>query len=97
VVGDAVTLVLLATGLACFAVAAVGVLRLLDALSRPHAVAMADNLGLGLIVAALAVPAGLDPAAVELALIWLLVLFAPATACWALARGVDGDRGDGGG
>ncbi|GAB3059430.1 cation:proton antiporter [Sediminivirga luteola] len=92
---DIVIIALLAAGTAFVAVGTVGLLRFPDLATRLHAVAKADNLGLGLIVAALVVhvlreaSAPDDPAgwgvALKLLLIWLLALLGTAANSHLLA------------
>ena len=71
----------------------VGLLRFPDVYTRLHALTKADNVGLGLIVAGLAVQAESLAVAGKLLLIWFLVLMAGASvshlvAKTALRRGV---------
>ena len=70
----------------------VGLLRLPDVYSRLHALTKADNVGLGLIVAGLALRAGSPTEAAKMVLVWGLVLIASASvahlvAMDSLARG----------
>jgi multicomponent Na+:H+ antiporter subunit G len=69
-----------------FVAGTVGLLRFPDLHTRLHALAKADNLGLGLAVAGLALRSGSVAVAVKLLLVWLLALLASATACHLLAR-----------
>lgn len=64
----------------------VGLLRFPDVYSRLHALAKADNLGLGLVLIGLAVQADSLAAALKLLLIWPLVLAASAGVSFAIAR-----------
>jgi len=82
---DVATGLLLVSGAFFFLAGTVGLLRFPDVLSRLHALTKADNLGLGLVVAGLALQAGSVFAALKLVLIWLLVLVASATACFVVA------------
>ncbi|GLJ79942.1 cation:proton antiporter [Microbacterium imperiale] len=83
---DAVVIVLLLVGCAFVVVGTLGLLRFPDLPTRLHAVAKADNLGLGFIVAALIVDAfargedGMSIAGVtaKLLLIWVLALLGTA-------------------
>lgn len=84
-------------GTAFVAVGTVGVLRFPDLPTRLHAVAKADNLGLGLIVTGLVLHAvtlgeGLGVAA-KLVLIWLLALLGTAANSHLLADPPDEDGG----
>lgn len=91
VVIDIAVVVLLALGTAFVVVGTVGLLRFPDLATRLHAVAKADNLGLGFIVAALTLHA-LQTAdtpwgiALKLVLIWLLALLATAANSHLLAQ-----------
>ena len=90
---------LLAGGLLFLFAGSVGLLRFPDTLSRLHALTKADTLGLGLVVAGLAVRATSLLEVAQMLLIWLLVLASGATACQLLARqredqGADGERDD---
>jgi multicomponent Na+:H+ antiporter subunit G len=81
---DALTVVLLISGALFFTAGTVGVLRFPDTASRLHALTKADNVGLGLLMAGLAVHA--EPAvAAKLALIWVLVLLSSTTTAQLLA------------
>lgn len=79
-IAEAVSFWLLVTGSAFFFAGSVGVLRFPDVYTRLHALTKADNLGLGFIVAALAIRAGSAAVAAKLLLTWILVLVAGATA-----------------
>lgn len=83
---DVVSAGLLILGGAFFLAGTVGLLRFPDVYTRLHALTKADNLGLGLVVAGLAVQADSWAAVGKLALIWLLVLVASAFACHLVAR-----------
>ena len=78
--------VLLFLGLIFFAAGSVGLLRLPDLHSRLHALTKADNLGLGLLAAGLAL---LDTGllnAVKLLLVWLLVLAASSVSAHLIGQ-----------
>ncbi|WP_374344201.1 cation:proton antiporter [Azonexus sp.] len=77
-------LLLLAGGL-FYAAGTLGLLRFPDVYSRLHALAKADNLGLGFILASLACQAETLAAALKLLLIWPLVLAASAAVGYAIA------------
>jgi len=64
----------------------VGLLRFPDVYSRLHALAKADNLGLGCVLLALALQAESLAVALKLLLIWPLVLAASAGVGFAIAR-----------
>lgn len=77
---------LLAAGVFFYVAGSVGVVRFPDVHSRLHALTKADNLGLGLVVLALALLAG-DPWSVaKLVLVWALAILAAGTAAQLLAR-----------
>lgn len=93
---DLLVLVLLVPGVLFVVAGTVGVLRLADLPTRLHAVAKADNLGLGLIAAALVVHAlatGAGPGVVaKLVLVWLLALLGSAVNSHLLAREPEGEQ-----
>jgi len=80
------SLALLAVGAFFFLAGTVGLLRFPDVYCRLHALAKADNLGLGFILLGLAVQADSLAAALKLLLIWPLVLAASAGVGFATAR-----------
>jgi len=63
-----------------------GMLRFPNTWTRLHAVTKADNLGLGLVVAALAFQSGSPPATLKLVLIWVLAVLAGTNACYLVGR-----------
>lgn len=69
-----------------FLAGTLGLLRFPDTLSRLHALTKADNLGLGLICAGLAVTDGTWLGVLRLALIWLLTLTASTLSAFFIAR-----------
>ena len=81
------TILLLLAGAAFFLAGTLGLLRFPDVYTRLHALTKADNVGLGLIVAGLALQAESWAAVGKLALIWLLVLLASATGAHLVAQG----------
>ena len=82
---DGVVLILLAFSMLFFCAGTLGLLRFGDTLSRLHALTKADNVGLGLLVAALAMHSLDVRVAIELVLVWTLVMFSGATTCHLLA------------
>jgi len=78
--------VLILGGMFFFVAGTVGLLRFPDFFTRLHALTKADNLGLGLVVAGLALQADSWATVVRLVLIWFLVLGASATICFLVAR-----------
>lgn len=68
-----------------FLAGTVGLLRFPDVYTRLHALTKADNVGLGMMVAGLALQAESWPVAGKLLLIWLLVLVAGASVAHLVA------------
>jgi len=83
---DLLALVLMLTGAVFFFAGTVGVLRFPDVYCRLHALTKVDNLGLGFVLAGLALRSGSLTVALKLLFIWLLVLLASTTACHLSAR-----------
>ncbi len=81
-------LALLCFGVGFFFILAgvVGLLRFPDLYTRIHAVTKADNLGLGFILAGVALLSGSMLVALKLFLVWILVLFAGAISGYLIAR-----------
>lgn len=79
---------LIGAGVAFFIAGSAGLLRFPDTLSRLHALTKADNVGLGLICAGLAVWQASLFEATKLLFIWLAMLAASATGSHLLARTV---------
>ena len=77
---------LLGGGLFFFATGALGLLRFPDTYTRLHAVTKADNVGLGMLAAGLAMTAADWHSTAMLMLVWLLVMASGATSCQLLAR-----------
>ena len=82
---ELLTVLLLTAGGAFFLAGTVGVIRFPDAPSRLHALTKADNLGLGLVAAGLALQAESLPSALQVLLVWLLALVASASASYLIA------------
>ena len=78
---------LLIVGGLFFLAGTVGLLRFPDTYTRLHALTKADNVGLGLTVAGLAVQAESLAVAGKLLLIWALVLLAGASVSYLIAHG----------
>lgn len=83
---DLLSWALLIGGLLFFAAGSIGLLRFPDTASRLHALTKADTLGLGLVIAGLALRAEGLWEVLQMLLIWLLLLASSATACQLLAR-----------
>jgi multicomponent Na+:H+ antiporter subunit G len=69
-----------------FLAGTIGLLRFPDTCTRLHAITKADNLGLGLLVVALALQADSWLVVGKLLLIWLLALLASTNGCFLLGR-----------
>lgn len=82
---DIITTILLTVGAAFFLVGTIGLLRFPDVYSRLHALTKADNVGLGLMVAGLALQAESWAVVGKLVLIWWLVLLAGASVAHLVA------------
>lgn len=78
--------ILLFTGGAFFLAGTLGLLRFPDVYTRLHALTKADNVGLGLVVAGLAVQAQSWVIVGKLMLIWAFVMLASATTSHLIAR-----------
>lgn len=78
--------VLLLAGALFFFAGTAGLLRFPDVYCRLHALAKADNLGLGCVLLGLALQADSLAVALKLLLIWPLVLAASASVGFAIAR-----------
>lgn len=84
---DYLSAVLLIIGGLFFLAGTFGLLRFPDVFTRLHALTKADNVGLGLTVAGLALQAESWAVAGKLLLIWLLVLLAGASVSYLIAQG----------
>ena len=78
--------ILILAGLFFYLAGSIGLLRLPDLYSRLHALTKADNLGLGLLVAGLALHSQDLLTVLKLLLIWLAVLAASAASAHLIAR-----------
>ncbi len=83
---DLLSAVLLTIGAAFFLAGTVGLLRFPDVYTRLHALAKADNLGLGFTVLGLILQAPDVAAGLKLVLVWLLALAAGATVSYLIAQ-----------
>lgn len=83
---DYLTIGLLFAGAFFFLAGTLGLLRFPDVYTRLHALTKADNVGLGLMVAGLALQSETLAGAGKLLLIWLLVLLAGASVANLIAR-----------
>ncbi|WP_409331612.1 monovalent cation/H(+) antiporter subunit G [Trujillonella humicola] len=82
---DAAALVLLLAGAVCVLAASVGLLRFPDVAARLHALSTAENLGLGLLLAGLALRADSAASAAKLGLVWVVVLATSPTSAQLVA------------
>jgi multicomponent Na+:H+ antiporter subunit G len=83
---DAVSALLILAGLGFYLAGSIGLLRLPDLYARLHALTKADNLGLGLLTAGLALHSQNLLTSAKLLLIWLAVLAASAASAHLIAR-----------
>lgn len=84
---DYLSVMLLIGGGGFFLAGTLGLLRFPDVCSRLHALTKADNVGLGLTVAGLALASESWAVAGKLLLIWVLVLLASASVSYLIAQG----------
>ena len=78
--------ILILAGVFFYLAGSIGLLRLPDLYTRLHALTKADNLGLGLLAAGLALHSQDLLMTLKLLLIWLAVLAASATSAHLIAR-----------
>ena len=83
---DFLSVVLLVAGGLFFLAGMFGLLRFPDVYSRLHALSKADNVGLGMIVAGLAIQADSFAIIGKLLLIWIFVLLAGASVSHLVAQ-----------
>ncbi len=83
---DIFTVIMTASGLFFFFAGTVGLLRFPDVFCRLHSLTKVDNLGLGLIMLGVLpqLNSGFD--AVQLILIWLLIMVASSVSCYLIAN-----------
>ncbi|VAX07827.1 Na(+) H(+) antiporter subunit G [hydrothermal vent metagenome] len=86
-ISDYLSAALLIAGALFFLAGTLGLLRFPDVYSRLHALTKADNIGLGLMVAGLAIQADSWAVVGKLLLIWGLVLLAGASVAYLIANG----------
>lgn len=84
---DYISATLLIIGGVFFLAGTLGLLRFPDVFTRLHALTKADNVGLGLTIAGLALQAESWSVAGKLILIWLLVMLAGASVSYLIAQG----------
>jgi len=78
--------ILILAGVFFYLAGSIGLLRLPDLYSRLHALTKADNLGLGLLIAGMALHSQNLFIMLKLLLVWLAVLAASATSAHLIAR-----------
>jgi multicomponent Na+:H+ antiporter subunit G len=83
---DVLTVLLLLAGAGFYLGGTLGLLRFPDTLTRLHAPAKADNLGLGFLVAGLALQADGLAVAVKLLLVWLFTLLLAGSSAYLIGR-----------
>ena len=83
---DILSSILILAGVFFYLAGSIGLLRLPDLYSRLHALTKADNLGLGLLIAGVALHSQDLFIMLKLLLIWLAVLAASATSAHLIAR-----------
>lgn len=83
---EALSIVLLTLGAFFYFAGTIGLLRFPDVYCRLHALAKADNLGLGFVLFGLALAAGSLTLALKLMLIWPLALAASSAVSFTIAR-----------
>lgn len=86
VLANLFTVVAVCAGVFFFLAGTLGLIRLPDAVTRLHALAKADGIGLALVVLGLLPQAGSVLAALKLVAIWLLAQVASATVSQLLAE-----------
>lgn len=83
---DVLSSALLLVGAFFFLAGTVGLLRFPDVFTRLHALTKADNLGLGFVVAGLALQSGSLAVALKLGITWALVLLSSSISCQLVAK-----------
>ena len=78
--------ILIAAGTGFFLAGTLALIRFPDIFTRLHALTKADNLGLGMLCAGLALHSGSVAVAIKLLLIWLLILLASASVSHLITR-----------
>lgn len=83
---NTLSVILLIAGAIFFLAGTLGLLRFPDVYTRLHALTKSDNVGLGLMIAGLAVQAESWAVVGKLLLIWFLVLLAGASVAYLIAN-----------
>ncbi|MDZ7750080.1 MAG: monovalent cation/H(+) antiporter subunit G [Gammaproteobacteria bacterium] len=84
---DYLSALFLVLGAGFYLAGTIGLLRFPDVYTRLHALTKADNVGLGMVVAGLALQAGSWSVAAKLLLTWWLVMIAGASVAQLVATG----------
>lgn len=82
---EAISTLLIVAGLFFFFAGSVGMVRFPDVYTRLHSVTKADNLGLGLVVSGLVITASDWTQAIQLLLVWALVMLASTNAAYLIS------------
>lgn len=85
-VANIFTIILLLAGCFFFLGGTLGLLCFPDLFCRLHALTKADNIGLGLIAAGMAIHIASPWVALKIFLIWLSTLLASSTACYLVGK-----------
>lgn len=91
---EAIAIPLMSAGVIFFLAGSVGLIRFPDTCSRLHALTKADNLGLGLIAAAVMLQAPAAGFAAKAALVWLVTIFSSAVTSYLIAQQALTDAGE---
>jgi multicomponent Na+:H+ antiporter subunit G len=83
------TIIFCGAGVFFFFAGSIGLLRFPNVLSRLHALTKADNLGLGMIVVGLLPQMSSIPDALQLILVWVLVMVSGASCGYLIASQVE--------
>ena len=92
IAADIFTVIFTSIGAFFFLAGSIGLLRFPDVLSRLHALTKADNLGLGMITIGLLPQMSSILDAIQLILIWVLVMISGASCGYLIASEVDSPK-----
>jgi len=88
---DVFTVIMTASGLFFFFAGSIGIVRFPDVFCRLHALTKVDNLSLGLIVFGVLPQAASIFDALQIIIIWLLVMVSGAVSCYLVANQAEED------
>jgi multicomponent Na+:H+ antiporter subunit G len=88
---DVFTVIMTASGLFFFFAGSIGIVRLPDVFCRLHALTKVDNLSLGLIMFGVLPQAASIFDALQIIIIWLLVMVSGAVSCYLVANQAEED------